>query len=280
MKGHWAVKASNEAFPALRVQLLGAFRVWREGVLIDFQEWKTRKHQSLFKLMVSQRGRFFSAEELVEWLWPTAPPEQALAALRKRVSELRKILQPRLAKGSDSHFLLTRPNGYCFDSDADCLVDLEEFDRHDRQGCACEQQGSYPEAIRAYEAGARWYQGEYLAEDRYEEWASLQRERSKEAYLELLLRLAECYARAGQYQRAIARCTQALEIYSDAEDGYLKLMRYHALAGQWGEAQRAYERCREVLHRQLGLDLSPAVQELHDQILQHRIPQMPSSSPY
>jgi DNA-binding SARP family transcriptional activator len=258
--------------PQLRVQLFGQFRVWRDGTLIPFREWKTRRHQAIFKLLASKHGRCFTHDELIELLWPETDPNRAAAALRKRISELRKILEPKLTKGSASHFLRTCHDSYCLNAEANCLVDLEEFDHHYEQARALQHRGAWLEAIRAFEAAARWYHGEYLTEDRYEDWTMHQRESMGEAYLELLSRLAECYARLGEYRRAIARCAQAVEIREDWEPGYLQLMLYHCLAGHRAEALRLYERYRDMLHQCFGLDVSPAVQELHDQILQGQIP--------
>jgi len=256
----------------LRVQLFGQFRVWRGRRLITSKEWKGRQHQRLFKLLVFERGRLFSHEELIDLLWPSVEPDKAKALLRRRISELRRILEPQLKRGSHSRYILTCPGGYRFNPEADCLIDAEEFARYKKQGEEFHYQKRWMEAICAYEAAARWYHGECLEEDRYEDWAIPLREKWREAYFELLSSLAECYARVGQYRRAIARCNQLLQLCDHRESVYMQLMLYHHLSGDRAQALRVYERCRSVLQEKIGILPSPEIQELYRQICQGRIP--------
>jgi DNA-binding SARP family transcriptional activator len=254
------------------VQLFGRFRVWRGGRPINPKEWKGRKHQALFKLLIGERGHFFSHEQLIGLLWPGMDPEKAEALLRRRISELRRILEPRLKRGSRSRYILTCPDGYRFNPEADCLIDVEEFARHKEKGEEYQYQKRWMEAIRKYEAAAQWHHGEYLEEDRYEDWAIPLREKWEGAYLDLLSSLAECYAHIGQYQRAIARCNQLLQLCDHRESVYMQLMLYHYFSGDRAQALCVYERCCRALRERVEISPSPEIQALHRQILQGRIP--------
>ena len=55
---------------ALEIKLFGEFRVWRDGELIESEEWDRQKTRSLLKLLLTRPGHVFSKDEIVEALWP------------------------------------------------------------------------------------------------------------------------------------------------------------------------------------------------------------------
>ncbi len=55
------------------------------------------------------------------------------------------------------------------------------------------------EALSQLEVIANLYGGDYLAEDRYADWATAERERLRETCLALLTRLAEAYMLLRRY---------------------------------------------------------------------------------
>lgn len=87
------------------------------------------KPKLLLKIFITHPSRvfFFLQDELIELLWPERPPEAAAVNLRKRISELRKVLEPDLCRGSDSRYILTRASGYCFNPKAPYTTDAQEF---------------------------------------------------------------------------------------------------------------------------------------------------------
>src|SRR5262245_13219119 len=100
--------------PLLRVQLLGRFEVWRLGTPIPAAEWRGQKTRDLLKILLLAGQHFVAKDQLVDWLWPGAPPEAAEANLRSAVSDLRRVLEPDLARGRDSAYIETRHEGYRF----------------------------------------------------------------------------------------------------------------------------------------------------------------------
>jgi DNA-binding SARP family transcriptional activator len=143
------------------------------------------------------------ADELIEYLWPGCENLRSAASnLRGRVAELRKILGPS--------FLLTRRGGYALSAESDCWIDAEEFSHLEELGRRAYRQENYDEAIRRLQEAVALYRGEYLAEDRYEEWALQRRERYRERFVEVLSLLADSLARRGQYARALGYLERAI----------------------------------------------------------------------
>lgn len=231
--------------------------------------WPNAKTKALFQILVSERGRYFNKDRLIEWLWPEAENlKSAEANLRGRIRELRLLLEPSLKKGSQSQYILMRREGYCFNPQADCKIDVEEFASHLREGERLFREGSLGEALEAFEGAIQLYQGPYLPEVPYEDWALEKREHWQGEYLKALEQLAELNAQLGHFVEARARCLQILKLAPYREAVLRQLMRLHTAAGERAEALRVYERYREVLQRELGREPSPATQALYEGIKQ------------
>ncbi len=250
--------------PRLRVQLLGELRCWRAEELIPPHAWKTSKIRALFAMLISERGHVFTQAQLAQQLWPDS--EDGLALVRRRISELRHILEPELKKASLSRYIVRRSHGYCFNPEADCWVDTEEFARYEQQGRESERLGNWPAAIEAYKKASQLYWGDFLAGDEGD-WVYLTRGHWRERYLYMMTRLAECHAQLGQYPEAIAICHRALQMDPLYEEGHRRLMLYHCAMGNYALALKVYDDYRRILSHALGLIPSQRMQETYQQIL-------------
>jgi len=252
----------------LEVQLLGDFQVRRDGVLVD---WTNAKTKALFQILIGERGQYFTKDQLIERLFPEADNLKSAASnLRGRVRELRLLLEPDLKKGSQSRYLLAQGGGYCFNRQADCRIDIEEFSHHLEDGERAFREGSLGEALKFFDEAAQLYQGDYLPEAVYEEWALEKRAHWEEQYLRALERLAELNGRLGRFVEARGRCLQILERKRCRESTWQQLMRLHAAMGERAEALRIYERCRETLHSELGVEPDSTTQALYESLRQGR----------
>lgn len=254
--------------------LFGRFEVCREGQPLLPETWKNAKTQALLKILAGDRGRVFSADELIEYLWPSEELDVKSAAsnLRSRVADLRKILEPTLSRGEQSHYILTQRGGYALSAESDCWVDAEEFSRLEEVGRRQHREGRFDEALSAFEKAVALYRGDYLAEDRYDDWALQLQERWRERFVEVLSLLADCLARRGQYRAAIGHLERALTRSVLHETLYRQLMIYAFCAGETARAHRAYEQCRAALERELGERPSSQTEEIYRQIQTGKIP--------
>lgn len=256
----------------LKIDLFGEFRVRRGESLIEGEEWDRRKTRQLLKLLLTRPERPFSRDEILDALWPDASPTAAERSLWVTVSLLRRALEPGLARGSDSRYVVRRRPGYAFDSRAGCEVDAWEFDRRCEKAEAARQSGELNEAIREYRGALDLVRGEFLAEDLYEEWAARPRQRYRERHLSALEGLSECLARKGRYTEAIEFCDRALELDRYREELYRRLMLYHYCAGEQGLALRAYRDYSGRLEKELDAAPSPELARLRKQMEARDVP--------
>lgn len=263
----------------LKIQLFGRFCVWRDGERIPDRVWDQRiALQKLLQILLTER-RAFSDDELTEYLW-AEPQEHAQKTVRARISELRHLLEPKRKDGAKSRYILRRNSGYCFnwEEPACYWIDADEFDKHLQEAQHRQATEAWTNAAQEYEAALALYQGDYLAEERYEDWAAGPSRLYREQFLQALASMAECHARLGQYEKSIAACKRALTCTCE-ERFSQRLMLWHYLSGNHSEALRIYEECKKTLKEQADTEPSPATENLYKQIRARHIPDLDKPYP-
>src|SRR5947208_2439935 len=90
---------------SLRIQLLGAFRVWVGPRAIPDSAWRRRKAANVVKLLALSSRHRMHREEVLETLWPELPPRAADNNLHRTLHLVRHTLDPNLSPGCRSHYL-------------------------------------------------------------------------------------------------------------------------------------------------------------------------------
>jgi DNA-binding SARP family transcriptional activator/ActR/RegA family two-component response regulator len=261
-----AVEQATQA-PELRIQTLGQFRLWRDGQAIEV--WERPQAESIVKLLLVRRargGRAVAADELITRLWPDSDEESGRKKLLPLISVARHTLEPDI-EPRDSNFILRSANGYFFDLSGRVTWDVIEFRKHLQRGQQLARAEQWAEAIVELEKGRDLYKGDFLAEDRYDDWAiDIRREVSVE-YRDLLLNLADACAALGRYSHAIEACEIALRKDPLLESVYRRLMRFHYCHGEKGQALKVYRDCLKLFEELFGESPTPATRQLHQAIM-------------
>lgn len=252
--------------PELCIQSLGQFRLWRDGQAIEV--WERPQAETLVKLLLTRRvrgGRTVAADELITRLWPDADEATGRKRLLPLISSARHTLEPDI-EPRDSTFILRSTTGYFIDLGSNVEWDLLQFRQHLADGRQLARAERWEEAIDALQKGRSFYRGDYLAEDRYADWAlNIRREIASE-YRDLLLLLADANAALGRYPDAIEACEAALRKDPLLESAYHRLMRYHYCNGDKGQALKVYRDCLKVFEEMFGESPTPATRQLQQAI--------------
>ena len=251
--------------PALAVYCLGAFRVFQDDQPIE--SWPSGKSQSLFKYLITHRERPVAKEVLMDRFWLEAAPEAARNNLNVAIHGLRRAL--RQGHPEFSH-VLYQSDAYLLNPELRIWVDVEEFGQHVRTGQRLEQAKELAQAVLEYRAAEALYRGEFLEEDRYEDWLLPRRQSLQDDYLTLLDRLSRHYLEQEAYDACMLMCGKLLAIDSCREDAHRRLMRCYSRQGQYHLALRQYHFCVEALQHELEVEPDEATQALFRQIHEHR----------
>jgi two-component SAPR family response regulator len=257
-----AVEQATQA-PELRIQTFGQFRLWRDGQRIDC--WERPQAEQVVKLLLAGRakgGRAVSADELITRLWSEDDASSGRKKLMPLISNARRTLEPDI-EPRDSNFILRSANGYFFELSGRVSWDLLEFRGRLQQGRELVRSKQWAAAITVLEQGRVLYHGDFLAEDRYEDWAIDLRRDLVADYRDLLLLLADAFAALARYREAIVPCELALQKDPLLESVYRRLMRYHACNQDKGQALKVYRDCLKLFEELFGESPTPATRRLY-----------------
>ena len=101
----------------------------------------------------------------MEVFWPGSPPEAARNSLNVAVHGLRRALRA----AADVPVVVLKAGAYRLDGGLGLWVDVDEFERHVERGHRLEAALELPAAVAEYELATALYQGDFLADDPYEE---------------------------------------------------------------------------------------------------------------
>jgi DNA-binding SARP family transcriptional activator len=236
-------------------RILGPLEAWDEGRQLSLGGPKPR---ALLAVLLLHANEVVAGDRLMEELWGEGSVDTAPTALRVNVSRLRKAL-PR-------DVLVTRSPGYTIRLGPDQL-DLHRFERlvdEARSLLAERKPDSAAERLR--EALALW-RGSALADFGYESFAQGPIARLEEIRLAALELRIEADLTLGRDRELIAELEALIAEHPLRERlrGHLMTALYRS--GRQAEALDAYQQARLVLVEELGIEPSPALQELERAIL-------------
>src|SRR5215217_6637541 len=144
---------------AVRIWLLGGFKVSIGSRLIEKRAWRLRKASALVKLLALTPGHRLQREQVMDLLWPDLGKKAASNNLRHTLHAARTLLDQKAGSrylASEEESLVLCPGGSLW-------VDVDAF-----EAAAASARRSRDPA--AYTAATELYAGELLPGDRYAEW--------------------------------------------------------------------------------------------------------------
>lgn len=249
----------------LRVQTLGAFRVWRGETELDGREWKRDKARQLFQLLLTQRQRPLQREEITEQLWPGLGPEAASRDFKVALNALYKVLEPARLAETPSAYIAREGATYGLRPGADVWLDAAEFEKAAEAGL---RGSAGSDTVAQLQSALAFYNGDYLTDALYEDWASAERERLLTLYLRAADKLAGLLVESGQWDPGLRVCGLILARDACWERAYRLMMVAYARQGQRAQALRLYQQCVEALRSELEIAPSTLTVALYDRLSQ------------
>ncbi len=246
-----------EPMARLSIALLGPMQVTLNGQAIT--AFRSSKNQVLLAYLAVEAHRGHDRATLAGLLWPEHPEPKALRNLRQSLFRLRGLLNQ-----SGTDYIQVDRRGVRFAQDEEHWLDvaffaqlLERCQEHAHRARAeCR-----PCIARLAEAVAL-YRGDFLEgiflgdSPGTEEWLLLKREWLRLQVLEALADLAHFHQQRGEYEQAVRYAWRQVELDPLREEAHQQIMRALARAGRRDQALAQYERCRQVLAEELGVEPS------------------------
>ncbi|CAN5661865.1 BTAD domain-containing putative transcriptional regulator [soil metagenome] len=253
---------------AVRVWLLGGFRVSVGSRTITQDTWRLRKAAALIKLLALAPGHRIHREQVMDLLWPDSGRRAASNSLRSTLHVARKILDPSVGSrylASEDESLVLCPGG-------ELWMDVDAFEEAAASARGAREPATYRTALELYA-------DDLLPEDRYEQWTEGRRDELRQLYLALRVELAGFYEARDEHSLAIEALQKATVKEPTLEDAHAALMRLHVLSGRPEKAVAQYEHLRDALSKEFGIEPAPATRHLRDEIAAGGLPMTPSVGP-
>ena len=254
----------------LRVYCLGSFKVIQPGESAAVEVASTHKAWMLFKFLVAQKGAPIPTQSILDVFWPNRKNPQDTAALRTALSRLKTMLCPSKTGQRYSDAVIFRKETCRLNINIPIFIDIVEFERQ----CALAYQVGLKDrraGVNLYLDALELYQGDFLAEDLYLEWAGLPREHYRRLYLDSTKEAAAWLIDLNEYQTARRILEQGL-----AKDPYLEELHYLLLQvfvkqGEIKAALKHYSYCTNLLYKELGAKPSEGLKRIYQMIREQTI---------
>jgi predicted ATPase/DNA-binding SARP family transcriptional activator len=235
-------------------RVIGPVAVEHEGRSLPLGGHKQR---ALLALLLLHANEVVSRDVLIDGLWGGEPPRSALHSLEVYVSRLRKVVGERLQ---------TRPAGYALELgpdelDAWCFEDLLA------KGRAALRAGDAPIAEELLRDALELWQGRPFEDVAYESFVQVEAARLEELRLACLEERIEADLALGRHDELVGELEALVAEHPLHERLRKSLMTALYRAGRQAEALEAYRDARRALVDELGIEPSPALQELERLIL-------------
>jgi ATP/maltotriose-dependent transcriptional regulator MalT/DNA-binding SARP family transcriptional activator len=232
----------------LEIYALGEGRVVRDGHLLSTRDWQAAMSKELFFFILMNGPLERNAIGLE--FWPDASRKKMSDSFHSTLYRLRRAIGQGVVVVEDGYYRL---------GDLNYWFDVDEYE------AAIERARLLPpqdlQAARLWDQAVSLYQGDLLSDvDRM--WCVPTREKYREMHLEALIGLGRCAEARGDYGQAIDAYERALVVDELREDVCRDIMQCYVRVGMRSKAVERYERCREVIARELGVDVSPETARL------------------
>jgi WD40 repeat protein/DNA-binding SARP family transcriptional activator/energy-coupling factor transporter ATP-binding protein EcfA2 len=224
------------------------------------------KQRALLAILLLHPGQVVSADRLIDELWGEDPPDTARSVLQVYVANLRKLLEPGRPKRTASSFLRTQPPGYLLDLGGHGL-DLDHFEQLVDEGRAGLAAGQASQATTLLRAALGLWRGPALGDV-----ALLGRGQGALAQLEER-RLAALEERIqadlalGRHRELVGELEGLVAEYPLRERLWAQLMLALYRSGRQADALAAFQRARDKLVEELGIEPGAELRALEAQVL-------------
>jgi DNA-binding SARP family transcriptional activator len=247
----------------LEFRILGPLEVWDGEHAVELSGQRQRAVLALLAIHV---GEVVPSERLITYLWGESPPPTAATSLQNAVSQLRKAL------GAD--VVETRAPGYALRAERDA-VDARRFER-----LLDEARSAEPERrVSLVRDALQLWRGAPLADFAYDAFAQNEAARLEELRLSAVEERIEAELELGSAAELIGELENVVREspLRERPRGQLMLALYRS--GRQAEALQVYQETRRMLVEELGIEPTPALQELHASILRQESALQPQPVP-
>lgn len=250
---------------AMEFGILGPLRVLRSGAALPLGGPRQR---AVLALLVVELNQAVPTDRLIDEVWDGDPPDGAVTSVQTYVFHLRRTLEPERARGAPAEVLVSRNHGYLLKAEP-LATDAARFEAGLRKGREALDAGRYSEADRTLRSALALWRGAVLEDLGDHGFVRREADRLAELRLAALEARVEADLALGRHTAVVGELEQLVTAHPLRERFSAQLMLALYRCGRQAEALARYQRLRERLRDELGLDPDESVRRVHRAILAH-----------
>lgn len=227
------------------------------------------KLRKVLALLIVHGNQIVPVSSLMRELWDDDPPISWLTTLQTYILNLRKLLASALGistKEVSREILVTRSGGYLFRMD-NVELDVDRYQGLVSAGREALVRGDDGLAVRNLDDALRLWRGPAFVDVHTGCILESKRLQLEESRLLVLEYLVDTELRRGMYREVLTDLV-ALTIENPLHEGlHAQYMRALYFNDRRAQALEVFRRLRDNLVAELGIEPGPAVQQLHEAIL-------------
>jgi DNA-binding SARP family transcriptional activator len=247
--------------------LFGGFDVRLDSRVV--RSFESQKVRGLFAYLACHRRQALTRDRLAALLWGERPEEMARRNLRQALHNLRSAFA---VCGDPDEILKVSPKDLQIHPDLDCWLDVEDFHNAVQGGITAAGPDPYQ-----LSTAARLYTGDFLAGffvkdcQSFEEWLVTEQEGLREVAIEAYRTLIEHHLERREYPVGIQYARRLLAIDPLSEHAHRELMELYSLSGRRTTALAQYQKLRNLLEIELGVEPIEQTTTLYHSILEQEV---------
>jgi DNA-binding SARP family transcriptional activator/tetratricopeptide (TPR) repeat protein len=242
----------------MELRLLGPVEVWNDGRQVPLGGSKPR---ALLAALLLDAGRVVTVERLMEAIWQDDPPPTARGVLQTYVASLRRAFTGADLPG----IIVSHRVGYTAEIPLDAL-DKDIFERLVDGGRREARDGDHRRAADSFREALALWRGPALG-GIGDTFLRAEAARLEELRLTVVEERIAADLAAGQDGGLIDELTELVAAHPARERLRRDLMVVLYRSGRQADALAAYQRGRQVLIEELGIEPGPELRRAHESIL-------------
>ncbi|HEX6681999.1 MAG TPA: BTAD domain-containing putative transcriptional regulator [Candidatus Limnocylindrales bacterium] len=230
----------------------------------DGAAWSTvraAQQRVVLAVLLTEAGRAVSTDRMVEEIWGEHPPRAAVVTMQGYVSRLRRLL-----RSGPQATVVTQGRGYQLlvqdgDLDSDLFEHLVETARRNRAD------GDLEAAVARLSEALAFWEGQALADVSPTPTVSAYAARLEQVRLDAVEERLGALLELGRYTEAVSELGQLVDEQPLRERLWAQFMLALHHCGRRPEALLAYQRARETLLAELGVEPSAELRDIQRTIL-------------
>lgn len=241
--------------PSLTIRGFGKMQVSLGDKLISGTDWKTKGVRDLFFYLLSQ-PEGVTKEEIGMVFWPEADPDAIRLRFKNSIYRLRRAVGTEAVSFTGDVYKFNSAIDFSYD-----VIDFLEEIKKAKNAVDAQQK------MKHLSKAVSLYHGDFLPK-MDQDWVTIEREKLRQDFMRSALTLMDLYLDSGKYTEAISISRRALEedLYDEAV--YRGSMVAYSALNDRPAVARQFERCKQLLKKDLNLEPSPQTIKLYNSLTQ------------